>query len=413
MTGSVSQNGVQVPGVQVPGVQVPGLHRDWIDSTAFRIVQTLQTSGHETYLVGGCVRDLLVGIHPKDFDIATNAMPDQVRKKIPYSFVIGRRFRLVLVKRGLSQFEIATFRRSPGPEDLENDLSPMGDNFYGTVEEDARRRDFTINAIFYDPIKDQILDFCNGVADIQSRTLRMIGSAKARLLEDPIRILRAVRLSHKLGFQFDEEMREGLLQTSYSLKESALPRRREEYLKILKLDDPLRTFYEMYDLGVLEHALPSLHALFQDSKKAEVFTVYFRQLQDLGRAKMDPIELFTFFLFAYAKALSSEEDLNSEKLGEDQRFNSFMKDELGMFKQESADFLNALGFIPALTRFESYAKRGARRKQAFLNNEYFYISLKLGYWGRELSTPNYLFWMSEKERTSHVPAEQGPDKKTQ
>jgi poly(A) polymerase len=324
LTGSASTSEVLTP-----GRQVPGLHRDWIDSTAFRIVQVLQTSGYETYLVGGCVRDLLVGVHPKDFDIATNAMPDQVRKKIPYSFIIGRRFRLVLVKRGLSQFEIATFRRSPGPEDLENDLSPSGDNFYGTVEEDAKRRDFTINSIFYDPVKDQILDFCHGIADINSRTLRMIGPAKERLLEDSIRILRAVRLAHKLGFQFDEEMREGLLQTCHALKDSALPRRREEYLKILKLEDPLRTFYEMYDLGVLQHALPSLHALFENSEKAEVFTIYFRQWQELARSKMDPVELFTFFLFAFAKAVSPNENLEIEKLAEDQSFISFMKDELG------------------------------------------------------------------------------------
>lgn len=376
----------------------PVLHRDWIDPTAFRIVQVLQTNNYETYLVGGCVRDLLVGLHPKDFDIATNAMPDQVRKKIPYSFIIGRRFRLVLVKKGPAQFEIATFRRSPGPEDLENEDSISGDNFYGTVEEDAKRRDFTVNAIFYDPVQDKILDFCGGVADIESRTLRMIGPAQERLIEDPIRILRAVRLSHKLGFEFDEEMRAGLLSTASSLKTSALPRRREEYLKILKLDDPLRTFYEMFDLGVLEHALPSLHSLFLQPEKAEVFSCYFQQIQDLPRAKMEPLELFTFFLFAVAKAIAPEEaDVNVERLEQDPRFNFFMKEELGMFKQESADFLKALEFIPSLSNRESYAKRGARRKQAFLNNDCFRISLKLGYWERRLSTVDYFFWMTELE----------------
>jgi len=183
--------------------QKPQLHEDWIDPYALRIVRNLQDSGFETYLVGGCVRDLLVGIHPKDFDIATSAHPNQVRKKVPNAYVIGRRFKLVLVKRGDQQFEVATFRRNVSPEELaatpEEDTIE-GDNYFGTVEEDAKRRDFTANAVFYDPGQDKLIDFCGGIQDLNDRVLRMIGHPKERFVEEPIRIPRSIPPSHKLHF---------------------------------------------------------------------------------------------------------------------------------------------------------------------------------------------------------------------
>lgn len=377
----------------------PILHKDWIDPTALRIVQVLQTSGFETFLVGGCVRDLLVGIFPKDFDIATNAQPDEVRKKIPYSFIIGRRFRLVLVKKGSSQFEIATFRRTKGPEDLlEEGVEPLsGDNLFGTAAEDAQRRDFTINSIFYDPISGKLIDFCEGLADIESRTLRMIGPAIERLIEDPIRILRAVRLSHKIGFRLEESLRAGIITTSAQLKTSILPRRREEYLKILKLDDPSRTLFEMYDLGILEHTLPSLHSLLGKPESAEIFRSYLNFINTQSKAKMEPRELFTYLVFAFIKAFSQNEVIDLEKINDDPQLQTFMKDELGMFKLETSDLIRTLEFMPQLKKIDSYMRKGARRKTAFLNHEFFSLSLKLGYLERTLSTPTYHFWLREAE----------------
>ena len=198
-------------------LQKPHLHADWIDPDARSIVDRLQRAGHPTYLVGGCVRDLLAGIHPKDFDIATSAHPEQVRKLIRGSYIIGRRFQLVLVKRGDTQFEVATFRRMALPEEINPNETSYSDNFFGTPQEDAQRRDFTINGLFYDPIKDELIDYVGGIKDIELGLIRMIGDPDIRLKEDPIRILRAIRLSHKLRFSIEQKLRESIERNSASI----------------------------------------------------------------------------------------------------------------------------------------------------------------------------------------------------
>lgn len=376
----------------------PNLHRDWIDSTALKIVSVLKDSGFECFLVGGCVRDLLIGIHPKDFDIATNARPEEVRRKIPYSFVIGKRFKLVLVKKGSHQFEIATFRRNKSEEDPQSEDGEdmiVGDNYFGTAQEDAQRRDFTINALFYDPTLDKIVDYCQGLNDIALRQIKMIGPAVERLLEDPIRILRAIRLSHKIGFRIESELREGIVQTASSLKAAILPRKREEYLKILKLDDPMLAFLEMKDLGVLENTLPGLNSILSDPESLTIFSHYIDSL--LAHRKIsEPSDIFTLFLFCVAKALSKDENIDVEKLNADLKFNIFMKDELGMFKQESADFFRALDFMPSLDYIDTYSRKGDRRKFAFLSHDFFHLALTMSYAERSISTDTYYFWIHEK-----------------
>jgi len=140
-----------------------------------QILRRLKDSGFQAYLVGGGVRDLLVTLKPKDFDIATNALPNEVKKKVPYSFIIGRRFKLVHAKRGEHIYEIATFRRAATSEELEQpdheDRHLVEENFFGNIEEDSFRRDFTINSLYYDPIDQVIIDHCKGLEDIHSRTL--------------------------------------------------------------------------------------------------------------------------------------------------------------------------------------------------------------------------------------------------
>lgn len=377
----------------------PHLHEDWIDPYAREIVRILQDEGFESYLVGGCVRDLLVGIHPKDFDIATAAHPNQVRRKIPHSYVIGKRFRLVLVRRGEHQFEVATFRRNVRAEEVEDGESDVvGDNYFGTREEDAKRRDFTINAMFYDPIHQQIIDYCDGQKDIAERTLRMIGNSEERFIEDPIRILRAVRLSHKVNFKIDPEMRAAISVCAGELKRAVLPRRREEYLKILRLPDPTKTFVELFDLGVLASVLSGLGAIYNDRAKTVVFECYLNRLKSCGIRFDDPTELFSGFMLAFLKAHHGEDGWDLASIQADERVQFFLREELGMFKQEQASMFKALELIPGLQRIDAYLRKGERRQIGFLRNESFALALKLGQVECSVLGPTLQFWQSQIKR---------------
>lgn len=376
----------------------PQLHEDWIDPYALRIVRTLQDEGFEAYLVGGCVRDLLAGIHPKDFDIATNASPQQVKKKIPNAYIIGKRFRLVLVKRGDTQFEVATFRRTASNDELSSEDNMIeGDNFFGTAEEDAKRRDFTINGLFYDPGSHRLIDYVSGIKDIESETLRMIGDPKARFIEDPIRILRAVRLSHKLAFRLEPELRGAIIETAPDLKKSVLPRRREEWLKILRLPEPRLTFQELYDLGVLREILAGLHLIFENTEKHAIFDSYLNRMFDAELNLHDPIEVFSGFMMAFMKAHFGEDELNYSALEIEQGLNFFMREELGMFKLEIAAMFRALYMIQGLKKTDTYLKRGERRKVAFLSHDAFSLALKLGQIDFSLSPTDIHFWKEQRK----------------
>ncbi|WP_413558815.1 poly(A) polymerase [Bdellovibrio sp. HCB209] len=379
----------------------PQLHEDWIDPYALRIVKNLQDSGFETYLVGGCVRDLMVGIHPKDFDIATSAHPNQVRKKVPNAYVIGRRFKLVLVKRGDLQFEVATFRRNVSAEELAatpEDEAIEGDNYFGTVEEDAKRRDFTANAVFYDPAQNRLIDFCGGIQDIENRVLRMIGDPKERFIEDPIRILRAIRLSHKLHFSIESNMRHAIAETSSELKKSVLPRRREEWLKFLRLDEPHLAFMELFDLHILEQILPGLHSVFMDPAKMEIFEMHLARISQVGINKQDPLELFAGFMFAFMKAQYGEGLWNHEEVLDDPKLAYFIREEMGIFKQEAAVFFKALHLMTGLKKIDNYSRKGERRQMAFISNEAFGLAMKLSMIDFSLSAPEVHYWMQQVEK---------------
>jgi poly(A) polymerase len=186
-----------------------GLRRDEVDHNALDVVERLRDEGFEAYLVGGCVRDLLLGLDPKDFDVATDATPEEVHELFRRSRLIGRRFRIVHVRYGRHIIEVSTFRKAHDASDEDDDRLHadsgliLRDNVWGTLEDDATRRDFTINALYYDPIEEEIRDFVGGLDDLEHRRLRFIGDADVRLREDPVRILRAIRFQAKLGFALD------------------------------------------------------------------------------------------------------------------------------------------------------------------------------------------------------------------
>ena len=185
--------------------------RDRVDANALDVVTTLKEAGYEALLVGGCVRDLLLGATPKDFDVATNATPEDVRKLFRRTRLVGRRFRIAHVRYERDIIEVSTFRKSSsqleeGDRHANADGMILRDNVYGTLDEDAFRRDFTINALYYDPQEEEILDFVGGLDDLDERVLRFIGDSRERLQEDPVRLLRAIRFQAKLGFSLDQSI---------------------------------------------------------------------------------------------------------------------------------------------------------------------------------------------------------------
>ena len=169
-----------------------------LDQDAVKVVQTLIKAGYDAYLVGGCIRDLLLGYEPKDFDIATNATPEQVHKTFKRSRIIGRRFRLVHIMFSARKFiEVATFRA--GKVKTSNNGVVVRDNFYGSLQDDVFRRDFTVNGLYYDLVNSEVIDYVGGLDDLKAAEIKMIGNPKERFEEDPVRMIRAVRFKVKLG----------------------------------------------------------------------------------------------------------------------------------------------------------------------------------------------------------------------
>ena len=386
-------------------MQKPRLHHDWIDSHAYGIVKALQKGGFTTYLVGGCVRDLLLGIHPKDFDIATAAHPPQVKRLIYMSFIIGKRFRLVLVKREDQQFEVATFRREVKAEEFPEGV-PAGDNVFGSPEEDAQRRDFTVNGLFYDPVNDQLIDYVDGIADIQARILRMIGDPDVRLVEDSIRILRGLRLAHKLGLTIESNLRAAMGRNAATLAASALPRRREEILKILRLDEPELVLMECFDLGILEHVIPTLHGFISDPVRRENFLQHFVMYRDIVADSSDTTQLFGWLVYSMLQAALTGPSERTEPVTiDDEPFQRMMRDELGMFKYEQSALMKSIELVPYLNKTDEFKRRGERRQLALMKNEGFKLGLRFAEVDLQITASQLAFWKSAAGRMSGELAE--------
>jgi len=241
------------------------LQRSQFSRHAVGIVERLQQAGYQAYLVGGCVRDLLLGIAPKDFDVATSATPEQIRAEFRNARVIGRRFKLVHVHFGREIIEVATFRANH-PLDEEEDSNHssrnesgriLRDNVYGTLEDDAQRRDFTINALYYDPVSERILDYANGVHDVRNRLIRLIGDPVQRYQEDAVRMLRAVRFAAKLNFGIERHSAEPIRELAPLLREIPSARLFEEVLKLFLAGYASDTFEMLVDLRLFDALFPA------------------------------------------------------------------------------------------------------------------------------------------------------------
>lgn len=236
-----------------------GIHAKALGFAALKVTERLHHEGFEAYVVGGAVRDLLLGLKPKDVDVATNATPEQIRALFRRSRIIGRRFRIVHVMVGPETIEVTTFRGSAPAHQNEHGRI-MQDNNFGSMAEDAMRRDFTCNALYYNPISQEIVDFHNGVADIRAKQLVMIGDPVARFQEDPVRILRAARLSAKLGFGIEEGTLNAVAPCANLIGKEPPARLFDELLKLLFSGESLRCFARIREMGIAQSVHPMLAA---------------------------------------------------------------------------------------------------------------------------------------------------------
>lgn len=234
------------------------INKEAIDPHALNFFRMLKSAGFSAYFVGGAVRDLLLGKNPKDFDIATNATPHQIKRVIPHGKIIGRRFRHVMLEKEGGRYEIVTFR---GPVVEKGDANKAKKRYpdlnqFGNAEQDASRRDFTINALFYDPDADELVDYVGGKVDVDNRVVRTIGNATDRMKDDPIRILRAIRHKVKLDLDYSPDLKDAIATTSAELSTTSKDRIREEVLKVCN-DRSLGAFLaEARNLAVLKEFAP-------------------------------------------------------------------------------------------------------------------------------------------------------------
>src|SRR4051812_10236688 len=244
----------------------PEIPEDLLDPDAVKVVRRLQRNGIVAYLVGGCVRDLLLGMRPKDFDVATSAQPNEVKQTFRNSRLIGRRFRLAHVYfRGGKIIEVSTFRANPLDEltDLPQDLLIRHDNVFGTAEEDARRRDFTVNGLFYDVDEGRVVDHVGGKADLRARLVRTIGEPDVRMREDPVRILRAIRFAAKCGLSLEPRTLAAMKAHVAEIPRCAPPRVLEEVLKLVRSGASRRSFELLREVGALRVLLPPVAAFLE------------------------------------------------------------------------------------------------------------------------------------------------------
>lgn len=226
-------------------------------STAVQIVKTLREKGFEAYFAGGAVRDLLLNIPHKDIDIATSARPEEIEMLFSKTYPIGKQFGVILVHEGGYTFEVASFRSDSGASDGRRPEYVT----FTTPEEDARRRDFTINGMFYDPLSEKVLDFVHGKADLEARVIRFIGDPLERVREDHLRLLRAVRFAHQIGAQYEPATYAAIRQEAHLIKTVSAERIQQELTKILLFPSRASALEDLQDLGVLQYLLPEVELL--------------------------------------------------------------------------------------------------------------------------------------------------------
>jgi poly(A) polymerase len=319
---------------------------------ALRVCETLQKAGFRAYIVGGAVRDLLLDVAPKDFDVATDATPEQVKQHFRRAIIIGRRFRLVHVMFGQETIEVSTFRALVNEDRLTDQHGRvLSDNAYGEQSDDAARRDFTINALYYDPTTGEVIDYHDGVKDVRAKRLRMIGDPEARYREDPVRMLRAVRFAAKLGFQIDEATREPIHRMGKLIENVPAARLFDEMLKLLMSGHAVACITRLRAEGLHHGLLPLLDVILEQPAGERFVMLALSRTDERVRAgkSISPGYLFATLLWhdvlvkwnariargehripALDKAIDETLDAQTEKLAIQRRFVSDMREIWGL-----------------------------------------------------------------------------------
>lgn len=271
--------------------------RDRISSNALQVLRVLRNAGHEAYLVGGGVRDLLVGLKPKDFDISTSARPEQVRALFRSARLIGRRFVITHVRMGGEILEVTTFRGAVRDwQERDETGRILSDNIYGSLESDAFRRDFTVNALYYDLDDECVLDYAGGMEDLRARRLRLIGDPELRYREDPVRMLRAARIAAKLDFAIDPAAAESIPRLARLLGEVPAARLFEEVLKLFLNRDAVTNFQSLRRYGLFRTLFPDTANVLAKDAGAEGLIV--KALANTAQRVVDGRPVTPAFLYA-------------------------------------------------------------------------------------------------------------------
>lgn len=270
-----------------------------ISKNALKVLYRLKAAGYQGYLVGGGVRDLLLGKQPKDFDVATDASPEEVRKLFRNCRLIGRRFRLAHIYFGPEIIEVSTFRATHDSEHQTEAGMLLRDNVYGNIDQDVLRRDFTINAIYYNIQDFSLVDYVGGIEDIRKRQLRIIGEPEARYREDPVRMLRAIRFASKLDLKLHAETMAPLPKLAALIKDVAPARLFEEYIKLFLLSNVQNTFSKLVEYGLFEAMFPQVMPYLKNHLALEFIKVALTDTDGRITANkpVSPIFLLAVFLW--------------------------------------------------------------------------------------------------------------------
>lgn len=289
-----------------------GFDQSDLSPDSLEIIQNLKARGYDGLLVGGCVRDLILGLKPKDFDVVTDALPHQICKIFPRSRIIGRRFKIVHVRqrgrRYMDYIEVTTYRANPDSsgswmarvfsKSRKKRNMPDGENIYGTREEDVARRDFTINSLYYDPVEEQVIDYLGGIRDIQQQQLCMIGNPQQRFLEDPARIIRAIRFKAKLGFELDPEMAEEIQQHTAWVEGLNSSRLYDEVVKFFNQGAAEQSWDQIFDTPLGEMLFPHMAAERKNSNSGRFMNFVRQSLRNTDKRVRQGLPVIDSFLIA-------------------------------------------------------------------------------------------------------------------